>query len=123
MDDCVCVRAILLCVRMKKNGENAYRWNLLPIASSTQPTVPSPPQHITLKFSTSLNIVKPTVEQNEREKEKRTKIKFTVKIYLFKINNLFLWLFFFLDLLVFRWQAQNPVYSPSSGPPFDKSYT
>lgn len=63
------MRAILLGVRMK-NGENAYRWNLLPIASSTQPTVPSPPQHITLKFSTSLNIVKPTLEQNEREKEK-----------------------------------------------------
>lgn len=31
----------------------------LPIASKTHPTVPSPPQHITLKSGTSLNIVKP----------------------------------------------------------------
>lgn len=33
---------------------------ILPMASSTQPTVPSPPQHITLKFGTSLNIVNPS---------------------------------------------------------------
>lgn len=32
---------------------------ILPMASSTHPTVPSPPQQITLNFSTSLNIVNP----------------------------------------------------------------
>lgn len=39
--------------------------DLLPIASSTQPTVPSPPQQITLKFSTSLNIVNPEMTKIE----------------------------------------------------------
>lgn len=32
---------------------------VLPMVSSTQPTVPSPPQQITLKFGTSLNRVSP----------------------------------------------------------------
>ena len=31
----------------------------VPIVSNTHPTVPSPPQHITLKLGTSLNILKP----------------------------------------------------------------
>lgn len=38
----------------------------IPIASRTQPTVPSPPQQITLKLGTSLNIVRP-VKESARE--------------------------------------------------------
>jgi len=33
----------------------------LPIDSKTQPTVPSPPQQITLKWGTSLNIFRPCI--------------------------------------------------------------
>lgn len=36
-------------------------YSTVPIVSRTQPTVPSPPQQITLKFSTSLNICRPCI--------------------------------------------------------------
>lgn len=48
-------------VRHVKAKVIIYLSTPLPIVSKIHPTVPSPPQHTTLKFGTSLNIVSPCI--------------------------------------------------------------
>lgn len=96
-----------------KNGGNSYHWNLLPIASRTQPTVPSPPQHITLKFSTSLNIVKPIFDRRWKRKQE-TKISSRLNIRLSAKYIIYFYRFFvrlshhlrWLSKIVFRTHLQ-----------------